>query len=172
MVNGIEIVEVCAGPHGVCEGQEPADMEIDVMVSGGDDGQLPETVLTIVLGVQGGDAGPTGVVEQEVSTEMLVMVVAESVIVFVPQDVIGEQVLIGPTGEVGEQVSMVEMLVMGTQDGQDSPVVTVTGGSVTGGRVEQLPVPTGPTGEVEGQLSVIVTAEHVSLPQADELPLP
>jgi hypothetical protein len=148
-------------------------MDIEVMVIGGEDGKLPSdgqllaTVLTTVDGVQEA-TGPTGVVEQE--PKLVTVVAAQlgheppTLIVLVPQDVIGVQVpvLIGETGEVGaaEQVSMVEMLVI------------VIGGIVDG---EQVPTP--PTGELDGQLgvsvSVIVKASHVPLlPQVETPPDP
>ena len=151
----------------------PDEMDIEVMVIGGEDGQLPREgqlvaiVLTTVKGVQEA-TGPTGLVEQE--PKLVTVDAAQlgheppTLIVLVPHEVIGvqEPVLIGETGDVGaaEQVSMVEMLVM-----------------VIGGNVEGEQVPTPPTGELDGQLgvsvSVIVKASHVPLlPQVETPPDP
>jgi hypothetical protein len=152
-----------------------------VIVTGGEagaEGQLPWMVLITVDGVQP-LPGPTGVAEQDVW--MLVMVAATqlghddpTLMVLVPHEVMGvqEPVPIGPTGEVAEQVSMVEKLVIGAHSlwgRHDPPVVIVIGGSVEG---EQVPTP--PTGELDAQLgvSVIVTASQVPLPHVEEPPDP
>lgn len=112
-----------------------------IVTAGGAEGQLPETVLTIVTGEQV-PPPPTGEVAQD----------PLPVVIVTGGSVEGTQVPPPPTGELEGQLGVSVIVIGGTTLGQEPPPLVIVLHEVSG---VQLPVPTGPTGDVEEQVSIV-----------------
>jgi hypothetical protein len=178
------------GTHGV-EGHDPEEIDTDVIVTAGDVGQFPGTLIVVVAQ---GDIGPTGEFEQDAVETMVWTIVDPSQ---VPPQVDPDKVMVlgvhmlegqlpglvtvtgggvvhdwmGPAGVELQTPGIDTVLMLGTHEGQIEPVVIVVviPGNVVG---LQADVPIPPTGDVDEQEKIVVVdASHVvSLSQVEVPP--